>query len=130
MQVPMRTRATHDPAGRCSSQPGPCAHSMVLWSLLILLTAGGCGTMRVTDPQRTATEQFLMSQAVDRAVEKLAAAPLRDRKVYVDSAYLTGSRETSAEHLFLLGELRSRLLLSGVRLVNIRDQAQIILEVR
>ena len=102
-------------------------------SLLCVLC--GCATIRVTDPPRTATEQLLESQACAQAIARLSAEALRDRRVYVDSTYLTGfpapttrpagdsplawgDIKPSAEDLFLLGELRSRLLGGGVRLAE------------
>ncbi len=106
---------------------------------LLCIAFGGCATIRVTDPERTATEQFLESDAIVRCVNQLAADTLRDRSVYVDAQYLLGAatttqpllaREPSQEANFLVGELRAKLLLSGVRLVDRRDKAQVILEVR
>lgn len=90
----------------------------------------GCATIRVTDPPRTATEQFLLSEAAATAIEQLSAAALRDRRVFVDSTYLTGVTVPTGEYAFVLGELRARLLSAGVRLVVAREQAEIILEVR
>ena len=40
------------------------------------------------------------------------------------------ARQPSLEHLFLVGELRAKLLKSGVRLVDAKEKAQIVLEVR
>lgn len=96
--------------------------------LLMAMAGSGCATIRVTDPPRTATEQFLLSVALTEAIDELSMTALRDRAVYVEQRYLRGvpDQETS----FLLGELRSRLLLSGVRLVEDRAQAQMVLEVR
>jgi hypothetical protein len=90
----------------------------------------GCASIRVTNPPQTATEQFLMSQAAADSIARLSVEPLRGRAVYLDSTYLTSAKEPSDQQSFLLGELRSRLLLSGVRLVHQRDKAKIILEVR
>jgi len=91
----------------------------------------GCATIRVTDPYRTATEQFLMSEAVAHAIDRLNASALRDRKVYLDSTYLfTTSPQATPEQTFMLGELRAKLLATGVRLVDKREEAQIIVEAR
>ena len=90
----------------------------------------GCATIRTTDPPRTATEQFLLSEAATKAIEQLSSTSLRDRRVFVDSTYLTGVTVPTGEYAFLLGELRSRMLAAGVRLVVAREQAEIILEVR
>lgn len=97
--------------------------------LVVIGASGGCATIRTTDPSRTATEQFLMSEAAARAVDQLKNEALRDRKVYLDATYMNAST-LSQEQSFLLGELRARLLLGGVRLVPKREDAQIIMEVR
>ena len=107
---------------------------MSIVRLLLLLTFSllitSCATIRVTDPTRTATEQFLMSEATRRAVEQLSSEALRDRKVFVDSSYLISSAYPTPENLFLIGELRHKLLLGGVRLIDKREEAEIVLEVR
>jgi hypothetical protein len=97
---------------------------------------GGCATIRVTDPGRTATEQFLESEAITRCVNQLAADSLRDRRVFLDATYLIATTQPSPAQLptpeqdFMIGELRAKLLLNGVRLVDRREKAQVILEVR
>ncbi len=97
--------------------------------LLLLIVLGicstGCATVRVTDPYRTATEQFLLSGAASRAVAQLSTESLKDRKVYVDPAYFAASDQP-----FVLGELRARLLITGVRLVPRREDAEVVMEVR
>src|SRR5687768_4851469 len=96
-----------------------------------LLVAGqGCATIRITDPPRTATEQFLLTGAVSEAVEQLSADPLRDRLVWVEAQYLSDTRERTGEIAFLIGEVRAKLLESGVRLVEKRDEAEVVLEIR
>lgn len=93
--------------------------------VLLLAALGGCtSTIRTTDPPRTATEQFLLSQAAAEAVEQLNVDPLRGRSVHLDADYFAAS-----EQAFVLGELRAKLLLSGVQLTT-RDESQIVLEVR
>ncbi|UCG55717.1 MAG: hypothetical protein JSU70_12700 [Phycisphaerales bacterium] len=93
-------------------------------SLLICLL-GGCANVRTTDPARTATEQFLLSEAAIKAVEPLSFEVLHGRRMFVDSAYFA-----PAEKEFVLAELRARLLRSGVHIVPDREQAEVILEVR
>jgi hypothetical protein len=97
---------------------------------LLLLAGQGCATIRVTDPPRTATELFLLSGAASEAIAQLSADPLRDRLVWLETRYLTDTRETSTEVSFLLGEMRAKLLQAGVRLVETRDEAEIVMEVR
>jgi hypothetical protein len=116
-----------------------CLTPLLLAAFTVL---GGCATIRVTDPARTATEQFLMSQAVSRALEQLNVDALRDRKVWLETGYFTGAEQvivngeirqrlfTSPEQAFAAAELRERLLVAGARLVQEKKQAEIILEMR
>jgi len=110
-------------------------------SLAILVPlCGGCATIRVTDPEYTATQQFLENVASEQAVSQLSMNGLRDQIVFVDSSYLFPPLqhpieqqlliEPSFEHAFMLGELRARLLTQGVRLTSDRNEATVILEVR
>ena len=120
--------ATCHPRRRALSLAG--ARRLPSLLLAILLGAGGCATIRVTDPGRTASEQFLLTVATTRAIDQLASAALRDRTVYVDPTFLTAATQPASEHSFLIGELRARLLMAGVRLVPRREEAQVTLEVR
>ena len=90
----------------------------------------GCSTLRTTDPSRTATEQFLLNEASRRSVEQLSAAPLRDRLVYVDDAYIVRGEYAPAELLFVIAELRSRFLEAGARMTTERSKAEVIVEAR
>ena len=85
----------------------------------------GCATQRVTNPEQTATEQFLLSQAVVEAVEPLSFEVLHGRRVYIDDRFFG-----APEKAFVLGELRARLLLAGVQVSQNEQTAEIILEVR
>ncbi len=84
----------------------------------------------MTDPPRTADEQFLQSVAISRAVERLSFVSLRDKLVFVDVQYVYNSFFPTAEQVFLVGELRNRLLIEGAALTPSRDEAEVILEVR
>jgi hypothetical protein len=114
-------------------------------AVILLLVAvpglGGCADIRVTDPYATATQEFLETEATRQAIARIAAGPLRDRKVYIDGSFLTGGKQTSpgnlvatqpptSEQLFLLGEFRAHLLMNGVRICSKPEEAEIIIEVR
>jgi hypothetical protein len=89
-----------------------------------------------------------MSQAIQRAVDRLNFAAIRDRRVFLDPTYITGnipittpgksggpsyvstSPQPSPEQTYMLGELRARLLSAGIRLTDKRDAAQVIIELR
>ena len=108
----------------------PTTTTPLLLFLLLAPLAGGCATIRTTDPPRTATEQFLLTTAASRAIEQLSVDTLRDRVVFVDTTFLTAAIQPPQEYSFTIGELRARLLEAGVRLAAKREEAQIILEAR
>lgn len=85
----------------------------------------GCATQRVTNPERTATEQFLLSKAVTEAMAPLTFEALHGRRVYVDDRFFG-----APEKALVLGELRARLLLSGVQVASDIGDAEVVLEVR
>jgi hypothetical protein len=109
---------------------------------LLVFATGGCATIRVTDPAHTATEQFLMSQAISAALKQLNVDALRDRKVWLETGYFTGAEQvvvngevrqrmfTTPEQAFAAAELRERLLLGGARIVQDKKLADVIVEVR
>lgn len=100
--------------------------TFIWWLLPLVIVAGGCSsTVRVSDPARTATEQFLLSTAATRAVDKISVDGLRGRKVFVDTQYFAGS-----EQPFVVGELRAKMFMTGVQIVPTREESDIVVEVR
>ncbi len=85
----------------------------------------GCGTRRTTDTPRTASEQLLVSAAVDQAVGQLNYQPLEDRKVFVDSELLDRVDKT-----FVVAAIRARCFDAGAQVVSDVEQADYILEIR
>ena len=79
----------------------------------------------MTDPVRTASEQFLLSEAARLAVEQLATTALRDRKAWVDASHFAPS-----EKEFVIAEFRAHLVQEGVRLVDAREDADVVIELR
>jgi hypothetical protein len=106
---------------------GNCVGALLL---TLTLLGGGCSTIRTTDPQHTATEQFLLSSAAQSAVDQVSADTLRDRSVYIDTTYLTTAWQTAPELSYMIGQFRAKLLEGGARLANKREEAQIIVELR
>lgn len=101
----------------------------VLAVVLLSFGGGGCASVRITDPPRTATEQFLLSEAAMHAIDGLDVSQMRDHRVFVDTAYFN-SGSLSAEQSFAVGELRARLMQSGARLVPAKDKAEVVVELR
>src|SRR5437867_5954723 len=142
----MLARPYHPP-GRMELAIGKCEHASsrtffdrpmsihcnairLVLALSVMLLVGGCATIRVTDPPRTATEQFLLTGAAESAVDQLSADALRDRIVYIDTTYLTSAWQTAPELSFMIGEFRAKLLKGGARVAPNRDKAQIVIELR
>ena len=98
---------------------------------LLLLTAGaalltGCGATRSTDTLRTATEQLLISDAIDRAVESMDLKPLSGQTVFLDDTKVT----EIVDRNYYISTLRQQLLASGCELRDKREEADFIVEAR
>lgn len=90
------------------------------------LAFAGCGTTRSTDSARTATEQLLITDAIDDAVAQLNMDVLAGREVYFDSQYLEGA----VDKHYMVSSLRQHLLASGCVLKETRDDATYVVEAR
>lgn len=85
----------------------------------------GCTTSKTTNTARSATEQLLISTAVDRSLAKVDFRPLRDRLVFVEEKYVDG-----VDKNYLLASVRHHVSQAGGRLAAKPEQAEVILEVR
>ena len=74
---------------------------------------------------RTATEQLLISTAADRAAEKLAEQVPPNIKAYLQTAEVATPDASYAEFV-----IKDRLLRRGVLLVDDRDMADAVIDVR
>jgi hypothetical protein len=92
---------------------------------LVAVTAG-CGTTRWSDSKRTATEQLLISDAVERAVMQIDMRPLAGQSVFLDTTIL----DDVTDGKYLASALKHQLLASGCRLAVSRDSASVIVEAR
>ena len=102
---------------------------MRYWLLILLLLFGcwtGCGTTKWSDTSRTATEQLLISDSVDRAVSQLDFRAIAGKKVYLDDAYVKNITDTA----YLVSSLRQHILASGAVLKEKREEADYVVEVR
>ena len=96
-------------------------YAILIGSIMIL----GCTAVRETQPDRTATEQLILSHAVIDAVRQIKADAVAGKKVMLDLSYLK-----TVDIEFTKGELRDRLLQLGAELVVDTDTAEIIVEAR
>jgi hypothetical protein len=93
---------------------------------VLLGGAVGCGTTRVTNSQRTATEQLLVSNAIDQSVSQLDFRVLANKPVYFDARYLGASVDQG----YVVSSLRQQLLACGCILAEDRSQATYVVEAR
>jgi hypothetical protein len=93
---------------------------------LLPLLASGCGTTRSTDTVRTATEQLLISNAVDQVVSQIDFRPLAGKCVFFDAQYLEGTVDKG----YVVSSLRQQLLAAGCILQEDRAKATYVVEAR
>ena len=105
----------------------PCGLRIGLAVILPLLAMlVGCGTTRMSDSKRTATEQLLVSQAIDRAVMRIDVRPLAGRSVFLDASFMDDVDDSK----YATSALRHQLMASGCLLAKDRDTAEVVVEAR
>jgi len=92
---------------------------------VLVLLVPGCVTVRTTDTPRTATEQLLVSTAVDRALEGLDLSSLKGRTVFVVSEL-----PESPDRGYVTASVRSVLCASGAFIAPDKAKADTVLELR
>ena len=113
-------------AGRVCA-PGIAILITAMLITAMLITATGCGTTR----DKMATDQLLLSDAVDRAVAHIDFSPLDGETVFLDTQYIRqvkGSGFVNAD--YIISSLRSQMVLAGILLQEDRDEATFIVEPR
>jgi hypothetical protein len=95
------------------------------WVTLVVL-ASGCGVTRTSDSKRTATEQLMVSSAIERAVARIDCSPLAGRRVFLDASFM----DDVGDGKYLISTLRHQLLASGCLLADKADTAEVIVEAR
>ena len=103
-----------------------------------MLLLAGCTTVHVTEPIETATEQLLVSRAIDDAVAKLNVTLDPGAHIFVDTSYFDGTGPfEGTEHektvlfpKYAIAAVRERLLRGGALLTSDRRAADIIVELR
>jgi hypothetical protein len=95
-------------------------------AILLGTLACGCGTTRVTDTKRTATEQLLISRSIDDTISNLDFRLLDGKRVYLDAQYLDGVTDKG----YLISSLRQHMLACGCLLQEERKNATYVVEAR
>jgi len=93
---------------------------------LCLLSPLGCGTTKWTNTGRSATEQLLLSDSMDRAVSRIECEPLSGKTICINSDAL--SKVTDSE--YLISALRQHFFASGCIVKDDEEEAEYIVEIR
>lgn len=85
----------------------------------------GCSTITTSNTARTATEQLLISNAVDQSLDKIDFSTFVGTKVVLEEKYLDG-----VDKAYVVASVRHRLLYHGATITTDAKEADIILEAR
>jgi hypothetical protein len=84
-----------------------------------------CSSERETQPARTASEQLMISSAVDHALDRLHVDIPRGTRIWVNADNFEGY-----DQKYAVGAIRDHLLRQGALLVADKGQADTIVEIR
>lgn len=102
-------------------------HATAAATAVLAVVVAGCGTTS----ERVASQQLLVSDAVDRAVAQIDFRVLAGRKVYVDNSFVQHVKSigfVNAE--YVISSIRQHLIASGCLLQPKADTAEFVVEVR
>lgn len=99
--------------------------SITAVALALVLATAACSTSRQTFPDDTATEQLLLSRAVDEAVAQLSLPFEAGTSAFLDTAGVEGPFAKYAT-----AAVRERLLELGANVAADRGEAEVVVEVR
>src|SRR4051812_30307282 len=88
--------------------------------------AAGCGTVKTTGTARSGTEQLLLTNAWDSALQKVDFRPLTGVPIYLDTTNINAAIDQG----WIVSSLRQAMLQQGVLLRAKPEQAQWIVEAR
>lgn len=102
-------------------------HCIAVTAALWLVGSIGCGTTR----EYNATQQLVMSDAVDRSVSSMDFRPLTGRKVYLDTSYMRQVKSESFVNAeYVTSALRQQIVGAGCLIQDASSDADIIIEAR
>lgn len=93
-------------------------------SCWLALGLAGCASVKESDTSRTGIEQLLISEAVDRSLDRVDFTAARGAKVYVEEKYLD-----CVDKNYVLMSLHHRLLSQQCTLVGKAEEADLVMEV-
>jgi len=96
------------------------------FGLFFCALSAGCGTSVWSDTKRTATEQLLISDAIDRAVSELDFRALAGKPVFLDNQAVRNAVDSE----YLTSSVRQHMLANGCVLREKAEEAEYIVELR
>lgn len=98
-----------------------------LATLMVVALCTGCGATK----SRVATEQLLVSDAVDDAVASIDFRTMSGSKVFFDSKYIRNVKSAGFVNAdYIISSLRQQMIAADCRLVDNHEDAEIIVEAR
>ena len=110
-------------------RPNTLRLAVLVWLLCAAtLLLSGCGTTR----SFSATDQLLMSDAVDATVSKIDFSPLSGKKVFLDTTYMKMLKAPNnlLDSDYVISSIRQGMIAEDVLLVDSKDEAELIAEAR
>jgi hypothetical protein len=102
-------------------------HIPALGLVLLVMPLCGCGTTK----SKLATEQLIVSDAVDRAVARINFRPLSHRRVYLDTQYLKSVKGMGFVNAdYIISSLRQQMVAASCLLEDKKEDAELIVEAR
>jgi len=93
--------------------------------LLGIVFLSACTTQVQTNPQRSATEELLISAAADRAANDMSIAVPEGSTVFIDAANFG-----SPDGKYAVAAIRANLLRHHLKMVEKREQAKVVVNLR
>ena len=94
--------------------------------MLVVACATGCGTIR----EQRATNQMLLSDAVDRAIAEMDFGALAYEKVFLDTQFVKFKEDGTITVNYVVSSLRQQMVVSGCLLQEKREDADYVVEAR
>ena len=94
---------------------------------LLVPTLTGCGTTN----KRLATEQLLVSDAVDKSIAQIDFTPLTNQTVYLDTQYIEYVKSAGFVNAsYIISSLRQQMMAAGCWLQERQEDADYVVEAR
>ena len=102
----------------------PYFSAVLTTGLLLSYMLTGCSAPWTTNTQRSAIEQLLLSDVIERGIAAADFHPYAGKKVFLDSTYL----EPQTDKAYLLGVLAMKLAQDGLILTGEEKEADLLIQ--